>query len=186
MTIVNKKGALLSASVILSVLILDQALKIWVKTSFSYGEQLYIFDWFRLMFVENDGIAFGITLGRKIFLTLFRIVASCAVLWYTIHIIRQKKDAIAISSLSLIFAGATGNIIDCVFYGKLFGYETWFNGRVVDMLYFPLIDGHFWSWIPVVGGEHFIFFSPIFNIADSAICIGVAMLLLFEKELFKN
>jgi signal peptidase II len=179
------KKALYSASLVFIILLLDQLSKIWVKSSFELYEELYIFSWFRLLFVENDGMAFGIEWGDKIYLTLFRIVASLGIATYLGYCVMKNETWTLLTCISLVLAGASGNIIDCVFYGKWFDYAPYFYGKVVDMLYFPLIEGHFWNWIPMVGGEHFIFFSPIFNIADSAICIGIFLLLIFEKRLYK-
>lgn len=180
------KKALLSASLVFSILLLDQLIKIWVKTSFYLGEELYITSFFRLVFVENNGMAFGISLGDKIYLTLFRILASIAILAYLIHCVKKKAHNLSLASISLIFAGATGNIIDCVFYGKIFDYAPYFYGKVVDMFYFPLLEGHYWDWIPYVGGEPFVFFAPVFNLADAGICVGVGLLLLYESKYAKN
>lgn len=176
------KKALYSASLVFIVLLLDQIFKLWVKTSFHLGEELYITSWFRLVFVENNGMAFGISLGDKIYLTLFRIAASLGIAAYLIYSIKTNKHYLLLSSVALILAGAVGNIIDCVFYGVWFDYAPYFYGKVVDMLYFPLIEGNYWDWIPTVGGEPFVFFAPVFNLADSAICIGVFMLLIFESK----
>ena len=179
------KKALYSASLVFIILLADQALKLWVKTSFIMYEELYITSWFRLLFVENDGMAFGIEWGDKIFLTVFRMIASLGIIGYIIYCLKKNETWLLLTCLSLVLAGAVGNIIDCVFYGKWFDYAPYFYGKVVDMLYFPLIEGHYWDWIPMVGGEHFIFFSPVFNLADSAICIGIFMLILFERRLYK-
>lgn len=182
----TSRQSVIAGCIILGVLLADQVLKLWVKTSFFPGEELYITSWFRLHFLENDGMAFGLELGSKLYLTLFRIIVSAAVLGYLIWSIRKKEpDDMLVVSLSLIFAGAFGNIIDCVFYGVIFDYAPLFEGRVVDMLYFPLIEGHYWDWLPGVGGEPFVFFAPVFNLADSAICIGVALILIFERRIFK-
>ena len=180
------KKALFSASLVFLILLFDQLLKIWVKTSFYLGEELYITSFFRLVFVENNGMAFGMSFGDKIYLTLFRIIASIAILWYLIHNIKNKAHNLALASIALIFAGATGNIIDCVFYGQVFDYAPYFYGKVVDMLYFPLIEGHYWDWIPGVGGEHFVFFAPVFNLADTAICVGVGLLIIYESLFAKQ
>lgn len=180
------KKALFSASLVFLVILLDQIIKIWVKTSFFLGEELYITSFFRLVFVENNGMAFGISLGDKIYLTLFRILASIAIAYYIVHCIKKKENNMLIASLSLIFAGAFGNIIDCVFYGQIFGYAPFFYGKVVDMFYFPLIEGHYWDWLPYIGGEPFVFFAPVFNLADTAICIGVGLLILYESFLNRN
>ena len=164
------------------------------------GEEIYIAHWFQIHFTENNGMAYGIELGGsfgKLFLSVFRIVASLGIGWYLLHLIKQKAHPGLITCFSLIFAGAIGNIIDSAFYGLLFsdsfegvskfmpaggGYATFLHGRVVDMLYFPLFSGQFPSWLPIWGGEPFLFFRPIFNIADSSISIGVFLLLIMQKK----
>ena len=186
----------LAAIIILVVIIADQILKIWVKTSFFLYESLDITSWFKLNFVENPGMAFGIELGSKMFLTIFRIVAS-AVLIYIIYKIRNNKlySRGFIVCLALITAGAIGNVIDCMFYGLIFnestpytmatlfpeggGYASFLHGKVVDMFYFPLASWYWPDWMPWIGGERFEFFRPVFNIADSAISVGVVCLILF-------
>lgn len=183
---IHTKKALISASLVFILLLLDQLFKIWVKTSFFLGEELYITSWFRLVFVENEGMAFGITMGDKLYLTLFRILASIGIAAYLGLCIKKNQSYLLLTSLALILAGATGNIIDCVFYGQWFDYAPYFYGRVVDMLYFPLIEGHYWDWVPMVGGDPFVFFAPVFNLADSAICIGVALLLIHELTQREN
>lgn len=179
------KKSILAVGIIVIILLADQLLKLWVRTEFYIGEELYITDWFRLHFIENNGMAFGMELSDKIYLTIFRIIAAVLILAYLVWCIRKQQHSLLVACIALIFAGATGNIIDCVFYGKLFDYAPYFEGRVVDMLYFPLFEGTFPGWIPSVGGENFIFFSPVFNIADSAIVIGVFLLLIFERKIFK-
>lgn len=194
----------LALVVILLVIIFDQILKIWVKINFYLGESYHITDWFQLHFIENNGMAFGMELGNKIFLTLFRIIVVSILIYVICKVSKRpqyKKGFIV--CLSLITAGAIGNIIDCVFYGVIFdnpypptiasfmpdggGYESLFYGRVVDMLYFPLFSFNWPDWMPFVGGEHFVFFQPIFNLADSAISIGIIVLILFySKYLVKN
>ncbi len=168
---------------IVLVLIIDQVVKLWVKTHMALGETIRVTDWFYIAFIENNGMAFGWELGNKLFLTLFRIVAVVVLVW-VLHKVKQRPDMKAgfIVCLSLIIAGAAGNIIDCLFYGLLFGYETLFYGRVVDMLYFPLFSFYWPDWMPWVGGEYFEFFRPVFNIADSAISIGVVCMLLFYRR----
>lgn len=178
--------ALFSTSLVFIILLLDQILKIWVKTSFHIGEELYITSWFRLLFVENNGMAFGISLGDKIYLTLFRLLASVAIAVYLGLAIKKQKHPLLLTSIALILAGAVGNIIDCIFYGVWFDYAPYFYGKVVDMFYFPLIESTYWDWLPVVGGEPFVFFAPVFNLADSAICIGVALLFIFESKFAKH
>ena len=181
-----KKKAAFTAAFVFLLIALDQALKLWVKTSFQLGEDRPLLPFFHLLFVENNGMAFGMEIGRKLFLTLFRVIASVAIAWYLIRCVRRDRSWLLVVCLSLILAGALGNIIDCVFYGVWFDYAGWFNGKVVDMLYFPLLHGTFWDWIPWVGGEDFVFFSPVFNIADSCITVGVFLILIFEKRLSRE
>ncbi len=191
----------LAAIIIVCVVIIDQLLKIWVKTNFFYGEEYVITDWFRLYFIENNGMAFGMELGSKLLLTLFRIVAVVLFVYYIYRI--KDRDGFHkgyITCISLITAGALGNVIDCIFYGVIFdnpippltatlmpeggGYGTLFHGRVVDMFYFPLVEWNWPDWLPFVGGEHFIFFQPIFNFADAALSVGVIVLILFYSKFF--
>ena len=185
----------LSILIILLVLIIDQIIKIWVKTNMFWHESIRITDWFFIYFTENNGMAFGMEIIGKLFLTSFRIIAVALIIWYLIKIVKLNYKMGYIVCISLILAGAIGNIIDCVFYGVLFsesthssiatlvpigeGYSEWFYGKVVDMFYFPIIDTHWPEWMPFVGGEHFIFFSPIFNFADAAISCGIIALILF-------
>ena len=188
----------LSILIIFSVLIIDQIIKIWVKTHMYWHESIRITDWFFIYFTENNGMAFGMEIIGKLFLTSFRIIAVVLIIWYLIKIVKQNLKTGYIVCISLILAGAIGNIIDCVFYGVLFsesthsslatfvpigeGYSEWFYGKVVDMFYFPIIDTNWPEWMPFVGGEHFIFFSPIFNFADAAISCGIIALILFYSK----
>ncbi len=168
------------------VILLDQILKLIIKFNFYLGEKVKVFDWFYLWFVENNGMAFGIELGGdigKLFLTLFRVV----IVIVGIHYIRKVKTNYStgfLISVGLIVGGAIGNIVDSILYGFCFGYAPLLYGRVVDMFYFPLIDSYYPSWLPFIGGDHFIFFSPIFNLADAGISVGVfSIILFFRKEL---
>ena len=186
----------LAALIIALVIVIDQALKIWVKTHFYYGEEVEITSWFKLLFIENNGMAFGMELGSKLLLTLFRIIASGAFIYYLWRL-RNSDDVPKgyIACIALITAGALGNVIDCIAYGLIFnnpmppqvaqlfppdgGYATLFNGRVVDMLYFPLCEWNWPQWMPWIGGNHFVFFQPIFNIADASLSVSVIVLILF-------
>ena len=183
--------------VIILLLLIDQVVKIWVKTHMYLGEEIYVTSWFRILFTENPGMAFGLEIFNKMFLTIFRIIAAGAIAWYMYIAVRQNVKFGYLVCVALIFTGASGNIIDCVFYGVYFGssygqvasflpdgggYASWLHGRVVDMLYFPLIDTTWPDWVPIWGGKDFVFFRPIFNIADSCICIGVFIVLLFYRK----
>lgn len=173
--------------IVLGVLILDQAFKLWIRTTMYLGEEVTIFDWFRLHFTENRGIAFGLQFGGdigKIFLTLFRIAAAVGIGYFLHVLIRKRVKSGMIISVCLILAGAIGNIIDSVFYGLIFDYGGLLFGRVVDMLYFPLYEGYLPGWLPIWGGQHLIFFRPVFNIADSAITTGVIAIILFYRNIF--
>jgi len=204
------------AFIIAIIIIADQALKIWIKTNYPTGEVVRIFgmDWFRLHFIENPGMAWGWKFGNetgKMVLTLFRLGAVIFGTWYLARIVKHNYKKGFIICAALIYAGALGNLFDSMFYGMLFdkglhydsavndyvsysgiaqfsanGYSSFLHGSVVDMLYFPLIKSHYPSWFPFVGGDEFEFFSPIFNIADASISIGVITLLLFQKNLFKK
>lgn len=188
-----------SALIIVLVILIDQAVKIYIKTHFQLHESVRVTDWFYILFVENSGMAFGWEFFDKIFLTIFRIVASGVLIWYLARLCKRGASMGYIACISLITAGAMGNIIDCVFYGVIFdhsfgqvaqffpsdgGYAPLFYGKVVDMLYFPIIDTTWPEWMPFWGGEHFVFFSPVFNIADSCITIGVILLLIFYRKMF--
>jgi signal peptidase II len=204
------------ALLIIVIIVVDQALKIWIKTTHPTGEVLRVFgaDWFRLHFIENPGMAWGWKFGNetgKMILTLFRLGAVIFGTWYLGRIVKQQYSRGFIICAGLIYAGALGNLIDSMFYGMIFdkglhydaalndylpysgiahfssnGYSSFLHGSVVDMLYFPMVKSHFPSWVPGVGGEEFEFFSPIFNIADASISIGVITLLLFQKRFFKK
>ncbi len=172
------------------IILADQIIKIWVKGHMYLGEQIrFLGSRGMLLFTENNGMAFGWELGGeagKLILTLFRIAAVCGIGYSLVYLIQHKYHRGLIMNVALIFAGATGNIIDSAFYGLAYHYAPVFQGRVVDMFYFPLISGTFPKWLPVWGGEPFEFFRPIFNLADSAISVGVIMILIYQKRYFKS
>lgn len=191
----------IALSVIFLMLLIDQLSKIWIKTHMQLHESIEITPWFYIYFTENNGMAFGIEIISKLFLSVFRLVAVVLIGYYLYKIVKKNYRTGFIVCISLILAGALGNIIDSVFYGVVFdhsygqlatfmpetgGYSSWFHGKVVDMLYFPLFSFYWPEWMPMVGGEEFVFFRPIFNLADSAITVGVALLLiLYRKNLSK-
>jgi len=196
----TKKSILL----ILAILLIDQVVKIIVKTNMTLYQDIHVFgNWFMIKFIENDGMAFGFDLPGnygKLLLTLFRILALVGIAFYLRHLIKLKSPTGLIIAISMIFAGAMGNIIDSVFYANIFsistpyaaatmfpaegGYGTFMHGHVVDMLYFPILNGYYPDWVPWKGGDPFEFFRPIFNIADSSISIGVMSILIFQKRFF--
>ena len=181
---------------------LDQILKIWIKTHFFLGEEYQVFNWFIIHFTENNGMAFGMEFGGytgKKILTLFRIIVVGLGIKYVFDLVKKRLSNGALIALGLIIGGAIGNIIDSSFYGIIFnesynnvasfmpesgGYSSFLHGKVVDMFYFPLMNSHFPSWLPIWGGEHFIFFRPVFNIADAGISVGIFMILLFYRGEF--
>lgn len=194
----KRKQACIVAAIVGGILLVDQVVKILVKTNMHIGEDIpLIGSWCRLHFIENEGFAFGMAFGGevgKILLTLFRIVASGLIVWFILKHIRKGARKSLIYSLTLILAGAVGNLIDCCFYGLIFnesyynvatlfppegGYAPFLQGKVVDMFYFPLFEFDWPQWMPFVGGQHFEFFSAIFNVADAAITIGVIWLLVY-------
>ena len=202
-----KKASLL----IIIILLVDQISKYYVKTHFALGDDIQVFNWFKILFVENNGMAWGTKLSdftnlisertAKVILTLFRVVAIFGIGYWLVNTIRTKGPKLLIISIALIFSGAMGNIIDSVFYGvffndsvgqiaKLFpaegGYDTFLHGNVVDMLYFPMWKGFLPEWIPFVGGDYFTFFEPVFNVADMAISTGFIMLIVFNRKVFPN
>jgi signal peptidase II len=188
----------LTAAIVLGVLVVDQVIKIAVKTTMYLHEHIHITDWFYIYFTENNGMAFGWQFFDKIFLTLFRLIAVVIISVFLARSVKRGANTGFIVCLAMIIAGAAGNIIDCVFYGQVFsestpaeiaqfvpfgeGYQSLFYGRVVDMFYFPLFEFDWPSWMPIVANQHFIFFSPIFNFADASISVGVILLLLFYRD----
>ena len=184
--------------VVVLVILADQLSKIWVKTHMELYDSIDITNWFKIYFVENNGMAFGIEAGGKLFLSLFRIIAVTFIVIYLNRLIKQEFKKGFIVCITLILAGASSNIIDSIFYGAIFeasypghiasftpwgeGYSTLLHGKVVDMLYFPIFNTTLPNWIPFIGGEDFLFFRFIFNFADSAITIGVILLLLFYRK----
>ncbi len=184
------KGYTKPLLLIFLVLLADQVSKIWIKTNMYLGQEFKILgDWFIIHFTENNGMAFGLEFGGefgKLALSLFRIFAVAGIGYALHYMVKHKYHRGLILNVALIFAGALGNIIDSVFYGIIFKYETLFHGRVVDMLYFPIVQGVFPTWLPIWGGEQFEFFRPVFNLADTAISVGVIMILIFQKTYFKD
>ncbi|SFW53187.1 lipoprotein signal peptidase [Cellulophaga fucicola] len=197
-----------SALIVILILLVDQISKIYVKTTFTYQQSVEVFSWFKILFIENEGAAWGAKLSDifpiadstgKLILTVFRLFAVGGIGYWLFDTIKKQAPKVLILAVSLIFAGALGNIIDSVFYGVLFdesygkvatlfsddAYSSLFHGKVVDMLYFPIVQDAVWpSWIPVIGGNTFSFFEPVFNVADTAISTGVGILLVFNKKAF--
>lgn len=190
----------MSAIIIIAILLVDQIIKIEVKTSMTLHESIRVTDWFYILFVENNGMAWGMSLMPKVVLSLFRLVAIVVIGWYIVKQVIARARTLYIILLSMVLAGAAGNLIDCLFYGLIFsgaspyyvsyfvpfgeGYAPLLEGRVVDMFYFPLITSTYPDWFPFWGGQPFVFFSPVFNFADSSISVSVISLLLFcRKEL---
>jgi len=190
---------------IILILIVDQILKIWVKTHMQIGDEIHLFGKFGMLhFIENNGMAFGMEMGGKtgkFILSLFRIIAIFGIGWFLSSLISKKSNLGLIFAVSAIMAGAIGNLIDSAFYGIIFnesfnqaavmfppegGYSTFLHGRVVDMFYFPIINTHFPDWSPLKPGESFVFFRPVFNIADSSITCGVLSIILFQKKMFSD
>ncbi|WP_343689886.1 lipoprotein signal peptidase [Chitinophaga sp.] len=190
--------------IVVLVLVVDQALKVWIKTHMNFSDEIIVFpNWFRIHFIENDGMAYGMKFGGdfgKIILTLFRLFAVVIGFRYMKKLVAQDYSKGLLICGSLILAGAAGNLIDSLFYGMIFsssnysdvaqflppggGYGSFLHGNVVDMLYFPILRGHFPSWFPFNAGESFVFFRPIFNVADAAISVGVITILVFQKKFF--
>lgn len=195
-----------SLGLVFLILLIDQLIKVWIKTNMYLGQEFPVLgDWFLIHFVENNGMAFGIEFAGeygKIFLSLFRVVAVAGIGWYLFKLIKKEEIPMGfIACIALILAGAIGNIIDSAFYGLIFnesygqiaqflpdegGYSSFLHGKVVDMLYFPLFSGRYPQWLPFWGGNDFLFFRPVFNIADSAITIGIFSILIFYRQLFSQ
>jgi signal peptidase II len=196
-----------SIALIFIILLIDQISKVYIKTHFILGESVDVFNWFKILFIENEGAAWGTKLSDilpitdstgKLVLTIFRLFAIAGIGYWLLDSIRKEASKTMVIAVSLIFAGAIGNIVDSLFYGLLFNdsyntvatlftdepYGGLFYGKVVDMLYFPLIDATWPDWVPVVGGNSFRFFEPVFNIADTAISTGVGILIVFNKKAF--
>lgn len=188
----------LAALLVAAILVVDQVIKIWVKTHMTLHESIRITDWFYLSFIENNGMAYGMQLGSKLVLSLFRVVAISLLAYYLVLQVKKHARMGYQVCLAMVLAGALGNLIDCMFYGLIFnassphyvsyfvefgtGYASFLMGKVVDMFYFPLIVTTWPEWMPVVGGGEFVFFSPVFNFADACISVGVVLLLLFYRE----
>jgi signal peptidase II len=188
----------LACLLVFAIILIDQIIKIEVKTNMHLHESIHITDWFQLVFIENNGMAYGMEIGSKLVLSIFRIIAISALVYYIAGQVRKKARWGYIACLSMITAGAAGNIIDSMFYGLVFnasseyyvsyfvpfgnGYAPFLMGKVVDMFYFPLIVTTWPDWVPMVGGQTYVFFSPVFNFADSAISVGVVWLLLFYRR----
>lgn len=195
--LIARRGVL-TVLIVLLVLVIDQVIKIWVKTHMTLHEQIEILSWFKIVFIENNGMAYGMEIGSKLVLSLFRIAAISVLGWYIFGQVRKQARWGYIVCLSMILAGAIGNMIDSMFYGLVFnasseyyvsypvsfgtGYASFLTGKVVDMFYFPLIVTTWPEWVPMVGGEPYVFFSPIFNFADASISVGVILLLLFYRR----
>ena len=180
------------------LLVIDQWIKISVKTGMCLHESIKVTDWFYISFIENNGMAFGMTMINKLVLSIFRIVAIVALGWYLARQLRRRVRMLWLVCLTLVFAGAVGNLVDCMFYGLIFnasspyyvsyfvpfghGYAPFLMGKVVDMFYFPIIVTTWPEWVPFFCGDEFVFFSPVFNFADSCVSVGVIMVLLFCRR----
>lgn len=195
---VYKRRALIVLALTVVLLVIDQWIKISVKTGMCLHESIKVTDWFYISFIENNGMAFGMTMINKLVLSIFRIIAIVALGWYLARQLRRRVRMLWLVCLTLVFAGAVGNLVDCMFYGLIFnasspyyvsyfvpfghGYAPFLMGKVVDMFYFPIIVTTWPEWVPFLGGDEFVFFSPVFNFADSCVSVGVIMVLLFCRR----
>lgn len=192
------KRGWLAALIVVAILVIDQVIKIWVKTHMTLHEQIEIFSWFKIVFIENNGMAYGMEIGSKLVLSLFRVVAVCVLGYYIVQQVRKEARYGYLICLSMVMAGAAGNIFDSMFYGLIFnassefytsyfvpfgtGYAPFLMGKVVDMFYFPLIVTTWPDWVPMFGGQPYVFFSPVFNFADASISVSVVLVLLFYRK----
>lgn len=192
------KRGWMAVLIITAILLIDQVIKIWVKTNMTLHEQIEIFSWFKIVFIENNGMAYGMEIGSKLVLSIFRMVAISLLGYYIYGQVKKKARWGYLVCLSMVMAGAIGNLLDSMFYGLVFnasseyytsywvpfgnGYAPFLMGKVVDMFYFPLIVTTWPDWVPFVGGNPYVFFSPIFNFADASISVGVVLLLLFYRK----
>lgn len=192
------KRGWLAALIVVAILVVDQVIKIWVKTHMTLHEQIEIFSWFKIVFIENNGMAYGMEIGSKLVLSLFRVVAVSVLGYYIAQQVRKQARYGYLICLSMVMAGAAGNIFDSMFYGLIFnassefytsyfvpfgtGYASFLMGKVVDMFYFPLIVTTWPDWVPMFGGQPYVFFSPVFNFADASISVSVVLVLLFYRK----
>lgn len=201
----NKNGigdGMLAIALVFILLVIDQTIKVLVKTNMELGQSIHITDWFQILFIENNGMAYGMTFFNKLVLSLFRIVAIGAIGFYLWRVVHTKHKRGYVIALAMVLAGAAGNIFDSMFYGLVFDQSTYFSvsqvvpfgtgyapflyGRVVDMFYFPLIVTHYPDWFPFHAGDEFIFFSPVFNFADACISVSVVVIFLFYRQELEN
>ena len=192
------KRGWLAALIVVAILVVDQVIKIWVKTHMTLHEQIEIFSWFKIVFIENNGMAYGMEIGSKLVLSLFRVVAVSVLGYYIAQQVRKQARYGYLICLSMVMAGAAGNIFDSMFYGLIFnassefytsyfvpfgtGYASFLMGKVVDMFYFPLIVTTWPDWVPMFGGQPYVFFTPVFNFADASISVSVVLVLLFYRK----
>jgi len=197
-----RKPTLTVTALLIALIAIDQAIKLTVKTNMTLGESVHITDWFQIVFIENNGMAYGMSFINKYALSIFRLIAVCAIGYYISRLITRGWRMSYIVCLTVVMAGAAGNIVDCLFYGEIFsqstyfdvaqrvpwgeGYSTFLQGKVVDMFYFPLIRTTWPEWMPLCGGEEYVFFSPVFNFADACISCGVVALILFFRRDFET